>query len=66
MLTDIQNYQNVIEDGKVQGIKLIDFGRAINARAISSPFSGRCYTSGFMCPQMVDNKPWRYQVCDNS
>ena len=62
MLTKIDNFTDIFDDGKAQGLKLIDFGRAINARSIATPFQGKCYTSGFMCPEMVNEKPWRYQV----
>jgi len=63
MLSKITNFDGPFDcDGNSQGVKLIDWGRAINARAISTPWVGKCYTSGFMCPQMVHDKPWRFQV----
>ena len=63
MLSEISTFDSPFDnDGKSQGVKLIDWGRAINARAISTPWVGKCYTSGFMCPQMVHDKPWRFQV----
>ena len=45
-------------------IRLIDFGRAIKNRAVSPsvPFTGKCYTSNFSCPQMHGNQEWSYQV----
>ena len=44
--------------------RLIDFGRAINNRAVAPtvPFTGVCYTSNFSCPQMHTKSEWRYQV----
>ena len=62
MLAKIDDFENPFDEGKSQGVKLIDWGRAINARAISTPFTGKCYTSGFMCPQMVNDEPWKFQV----
>ena len=65
MLSKISNFDFVLDDGASQGIRVIDWGRAINARSISSPWTGKCYTSGFVIPQMKLGRPWRYQVSQN-
>lgn len=63
MLSKISTFDSVLGNGREsQGIRVIDWGRAINGRSISSPWTGKCYTSGFVIPQMKVGKPWRYQV----
>jgi len=45
-------------------LKLIDFGRAIDARSLppSTVFMKNCGTSGFECCQMKEKQPWNYHV----
>ena len=47
------------------GVCLIDFGRAIDVWAFPehTMFEGSNETDGFQCVQMLENKPWKWQVC---
>ena len=46
------------------GLVLIDFGRAVDLKAFSGDvlFQGSCETEGFQCTQMLEGKPWKYEV----
>ncbi|CAG5087522.1 Oidioi.mRNA.OKI2018_I69.PAR.g11563.t1.cds [Oikopleura dioica] len=63
MLLPIDDFESAFGENKnIQGVCLIDWGRSINCGVYSGAFKGKCYTSGFMCAQMVKNEPWRFQV----
>ena len=46
------------------GLVLIDFGRAVDLTAFSADilFQGSNETDGFQCTQMLEGKPWKYEV----
>ena len=60
-LTDFQQ-------AKGRGLCLIDFGRAIDIQVFpeGTMFSGSSETDGFLCPQMLEGRPWKWQVRPNS
>ncbi|WKY10311.1 hypothetical protein Q1695_002563 [Nippostrongylus brasiliensis] len=44
-------------------VKLIDWGRAIDMRALpGQKFTGRAGTQKFDCSEMLDGRPWTYQT----
>ncbi|KAL0001972.1 hypothetical protein SO802_015753 [Lithocarpus litseifolius] len=47
-----------------QGLCLVDWGRGIDQHLFpdNTEFKGDCRTSGFRCIEMLENKPWTYQV----
>ncbi|XP_022930700.1 mitotic checkpoint serine/threonine-protein kinase BUB1 [Cucurbita moschata] len=47
-----------------QGLCLVDWGRGIDLQLFPEnvEFEGDCRTSGFRCTEMLENKPWKYQV----
>ncbi|XP_038888859.1 mitotic checkpoint serine/threonine-protein kinase BUB1 isoform X3 [Benincasa hispida] len=47
-----------------QGLCLVDWGRGIDLHLFPEnvEFKGDCRTSGFRCPEMLENKPWKFQV----
>ena len=47
-----------------RGLVLIDFGRAVDLVAFPGDimFRGSCETEGFQCTQMLEGKPWKYEV----
>ncbi|XP_050248338.1 mitotic checkpoint serine/threonine-protein kinase BUB1 isoform X2 [Quercus robur] len=47
-----------------QGLCLVDWGRGIDQHLFpdNTEFMGDCRTSGFRCIEMLENKPWTYQV----
>eukprot|EP00742_Colponemidia_sp_Colp-10_P012674 GILJ01014261.1.p1 GENE.GILJ01014261.1~~GILJ01014261.1.p1 ORF type:complete len:452 (-),score=99.03 GILJ01014261.1:124-1383(-) len=49
---------------KGKGVKLIDFGRAIDLRILDPQvmFTGNNHTDGFQCVEMLTNRPWKYQI----
>merc|ERR1712037_808351 len=56
MLLPIDSFDSAFgEKGKIQGVCLIDWGRSINCGVYSGTFKGKCYTSGFMCGEMVNH-----------
>ena len=46
------------------GLVLIDFGRAVDLTVFppDTMFQGSCETEGFQCTQMLEGKPWKYEV----
>ena len=50
---------------KGAGLCLIDYGRAVDTRAFheDTMFIGSCETEDFQCVQMLERKPWKWQVC---
>lgn len=46
------------------GIVLIDFGRSIDLSLLPPgvQFTGDCHVSGFQCVEMLQGRPWTYQV----
>ena len=46
------------------GLCLLDFGRAVDLTAFPDEtlFQGSCETEGFQCTQMLEGKPWKYEV----
>ena len=46
------------------GLVLIDFDHAIDLTAFSGDtlFHGSTNNEGFQCPQMLEGKPWKYEV----
>ena len=56
-LTDFQQ-------AKGRGLCLIDFGRAIDTQVFpeGTMFSGSSETEGFLCTQMLEGRPWKWQV----
>lgn len=49
----------------LQGLCLVDWGRGIdlNLFPTNTKFTGDSRTSGFLCIEMQENQPWKYQVC---
>ncbi|XP_070532403.1 mitotic checkpoint serine/threonine-protein kinase BUB1-like isoform X2 [Ptychodera flava] len=49
---------------EVQGLLLIDFGQAIDMKMLpeGTTFASSSNTSGFMCHEMQQGKPWTYQT----
>ena len=43
---------------------LIDFGRAVDLRVFpgEAMFQGSSDTDGFQCIQMLEGRPWKYEV----
>ena len=56
-LTDFQQ-------AKGRGLCLIDFGRAIDTQVFpeGTMFSGSSETEGFLCTQMLEGRPWKWQA----
>lgn len=48
----------------VQGVCLIDWGRSIDLTlfAEGTEFVGDSKTDGFRCTEMIEKKPWTFQV----
>ena len=46
------------------GLVLIDFGRAVDLAVFPGDtlFHGSSNTDGFQCTQMLEGKPWKYEV----
>ena len=53
-----------VDAAKGHGLCLLDFGRAVDLTAFSDEikFLGSCGTEGFQCAQMLEGKPWKYEV----
>ncbi|XP_020223220.1 mitotic checkpoint serine/threonine-protein kinase BUB1 [Cajanus cajan] len=47
-----------------QGLCLVDWGRGIDLHLFPdhTVFKGDCRTSGFRCIEMLEDKPWKFQV----
>ncbi|PQM34764.1 mitotic checkpoint serine/threonine-protein kinase BUB1 isoform X1 [Prunus yedoensis var. nudiflora] len=47
-----------------QGLCLVDWGRGIDMHLFpdNMEFKGDCWTSGFRCVEMQENRPWTFQV----
>ena len=52
----------------VQGVCLIDWGRSIDISlfADGTEFVGDSKTDGFRCTEMIEKKPWTFQVLDKT
>jgi len=52
------------QQAKGKGVCLIDFGRAIDTTVFpeGTMFTGSNETDGFQCTQMLEGKPWKWQV----
>lgn len=63
MLADISLHKN-FASAHGRGLVLIDFGRAVDLVAFPGDimFRGSCETEGFQCTQMLEGKPWKYEV----
>lgn len=48
----------------VQGLSLIDWGRSIDITLYpeGTLFMGDCKTDSFRCPEMIEHRPWSFQV----
>lgn len=47
-----------------RGLQLIDFGRSIDVSLFpwGTTFKGNFHVENFQCPEMLENKPWTYQI----